>query len=285
MISNFDPFVAEWTVFANNPKFNLVEKCLKLSQILEYPNLRVEEYIQKINDIGESLKETILTTVSEEKIQEKTPTFLISILNQHLFDNLGFHGDEEDYYNPKNNFLNEVIDRRCGLPITLSILYLQVAKHVGLDLKIVGFPGHIIVKYDENLIVDPFYSGRLLKMEDLQNILDANFGGLLKFSPDFLNEIPDEKILVRITRNLKNSYTQSYDYDKAMRCVNMVLTVEPDSPEDVRDKGFLEERLMNHQNALTYLNRYLELSPNANDVDFVLEMIRDIRNNSNEKES
>lgn len=284
MSNEFDPFVAEWTSFATDPKYNLVEKCLKLSQILEYPTLKIEDYIQKINEIGESLKETILTTVSEEKIQEKTPTFLISILNQHLFDNLGFHGDAEDYYNPKNNFLNEVIDRRCGIPITLSILYVEVAKHIGLNLKIVGFPSHVIVKYDENLIVDPFYSGRRLKMEDLQKILDSNFGGILKFSPNFLNETSDEKILVRITRNLKNSYTQSYAFDKAMRCVNMILAIEPNSPEDVRDKGFLEERLLNHQKALDYLNKYLELNPNANDVDFILEMIRNIRNNINKNE-
>ena len=269
MNEEFDPLVAEWFAFVKNPNFNLVEKCLKFAQILEYPDLDVEEYIKKINRIGMSLKE------STEDI--KNPTYLISMLNEHLFENLGFGGDDDDYYNPKNNFLNEVIDKKLGLPITISILYVEVAKFVGLDLKIVGFPGHVLVKYNEEMILDPFYDGRLLNIDDLQEILDVNFDGQLKFQPEFLDEVETEKILVRITRNLKNSYVQSFVYDKALRCANMVLAIDPESPEDIRDKGILEERLLNPEVALNYLNKYLEINPNAEDVDFILELIRNIK--------
>ena len=269
MEEEFDPFVAEWLSFVKNPNFNLVEKCLKFSQILEYPDLNVEEYIQKINKIGMSLKESISDV--------KNPTYLISMINEHLFENLGFMGDDDDYYNPKNNFLNEVIDKKSGLPITMSILYVEIAKFVGLDLKIVGFPSHILVKYNEEMILDPFYDGRLLGIDDLQEILDSNFGGQLEFQPEFLDEIKPEQILVRMTRNLKNSYVQSFVYDKALRCVNMVLAIEPESPEDIRDKGILEERLLNSEVALKYLNKYLEINPNAEDVDFILELIRSIK--------
>ena len=269
MKEEFDPFVAEWYSFVKNPNFNLVEKCLKFSQILEYPDLVVEDYIQKINQIGMSLKETISDV--------KNPTYLISMLNEHLFENLGFRGDENDYFNPKNNFLNEVIDKKSGLPITISILYVEIAKFVGLDLKIVGFPSHILVKYNEEMILDPFYDGRLLSVDDLQEILDTNFDGELEFKPEFLDEIETEQILVRLTRNLKNSYVQSFVYDKALRCANMVLAIEPESPEDIRDKGILEERLLNSEAALKYLNKYLEINPNAEDVDFILELIRSIK--------
>ena len=269
MKEEFDPFIAEWFSFVKNPNFNLVEKCLKFAQILEYPDLNIEEYIQKINHIGMSLKESI-NDVSN-------PTYLISILNEHLFENLGFSGDDSDYYNPKNNFLNEVIDKKLGLPITISILYVEVAKFIGLDLKIVGFPSHILVKYNEEMILDPFYDGRLLDVDDLQEILDTNFAGQLEFEPEFLDEIESEQILIRMTRNLKNSYVQSFVYDKALRCTNMVLSIEPESPEDIRDKGILEERLLNHEVALKYLNKYLEINPNAEDVDFVLELIRSIK--------
>ena len=269
MNEEFDPLVAEWFAFVKNPNFNLVEKCLKFAQILEYPDLDVEEYIKKINRIGMSLKE------STEDI--KNPTYLISMLNEHLFENLGFGGDDDDYYNPKNNFLNEVIDKKLGLPITISILYVEVAKFVGLDLKIVGFPGHVLVKYNEEMILDPFYDGRLLNIDDLQEILDVNFDGQLKFQPEFLDEVETEKILVRMTRNLKNSYVQSFVYDKALRCANMVLAIDPESPEDIRDKGILEERLLNPEVALNYLNKYLEINPNAEDVDFILELIRNIK--------
>ena len=269
MKEEFDPFVAEWFSFVKNPNFNLVEKCLKFAQILEYPDLNVEEYIRKINRIGMSLKESINDV--------KNPTYLISMLNEHLFENLGFSGDADDYYNPKNNFLNEVIDKKSGLPITISILYVEIAKFIGLDLKIVGFPSHILVKYNEEMILDPFDDGILLDVDDLQEILDNNFDGQLEFQPEFLDEIESEQILIRMARNLKNSYVQSFVYDKALRCTNMVLAIEPESPEDIRDKGILEERLLNSEIALKYLNKYLEINPNAEDIDFILELIRSIK--------
>ena len=269
MEKEFDPFVAEWFAFVKNPNFNLVEKCLKFAQILEYPDLDIEKYIEKITKMGMSLKESIN--------EVKNPTYLISMLNEHLFENLGYSGDDDDYYNPKNNFLNEVIDKKTGLPITISILYVEVAKYIGLDLKIVGFPSHILVKYNEEMILDPFYDGRLLDIDDLQEILDTNYGGEIEFKPEFLDEITSEQILLRLTRNLKNSYVQSFVYDKALRCVNMVLAIEPESPDDIRDKGILEERLLNSDSALKYLNKYLEINPNAEDVDFILELIRSIK--------
>ena len=272
MKEEFDPFVAEWYSFVKNQNFNLVEKCLKFAQILEYPDLNVDEYIQKINQISKSLKESISDI--------KNPTYLISMLNEHLFENLGYSGDYIDYDNPKNNFLNEVVDKKIGLPITISILYVEIAKFIGLDLKIVGFPSHILVKYNEEMILDPFYDGRLLDVDDLQEILDNNFDEQLEFKPEFLDEINSEQILIRLTRNLKNSYVQSFVYDKALRCVNMALAIEPESPEDIRDKGILEERLLNSEKALKYLNKYLEINPNAEDVDFILELIRSIKTKS-----
>jgi len=265
----FDPFVAEWISFVANPNFNLVEKCLKFAQILEYPDLDIEQYILKINQMGRTLKESISDV--------KNPTYLISILNEFLFDNLGFIGDMDDYYNPKNNFLNEVIDKKSGLPLTMSILYAEMAKFIGLDLKIIGFPSHVLVKYNEEMILDPYHDGRLLDIDDLQEILDRNFDGQLEFEPEFLDEITSEKVLVRLARNLKNSYLHSYAHEKALRCVNMTLAIELESSEDVRDKGILEEKLLNHDIALKYLNQYLEINPNAEDVDSVLELIKSVK--------
>lgn len=274
MQGKFDPFVAEWVSFVANPNFNLVEKCLKFAQILEYPDLDLEKYIQKINQMGRTLKETISDV--------KNPTYLVSILNEFLFENQGFVGEVDDYYNPKNNFLNEVIDKKSGLPITMSILYAEVAKFIGLDLKIIGFPSHVLVKYNEEMILDPFNDGRLLDIDDLQEILDRNFDGQLEFEPEFLDEINSEQVLVRLARNLKNSYFQSYANEKALKCVNMTLAIEPESPEDIRDKGILEEKLLNHNTALQYLNQYLEINPNAEDVDFVLELIRNVKTKINQ---
>ena len=269
----FDPFIAEWISFSKNPNYNLIEKCLKLAQILEYPELNISKYIEKINGMGNSMK---------IKIGEvKNPTYLISVLNEYLFDELGFHGAEEDYYDPVNSFLNVVLDKKTGVPITLSILYSEVAKHIGLDLRIVGFPGHVIVKYKKEMILDPFYRGRLLTIEDLEKILNRNFGEDVEFVPEYLNEATTEQLLTRLLRNLKNAYTQSYAYDNAMKCTDMILGMQPESPEEIRDKGILEERLLRYDKALPLLNKYLELEPEADDADFILELIKSVREKSN----
>ena len=269
----FDPFVSEWISFSKNSKYNLIEKSLKLAQILEYPDLNISKYVEKINEIGNSLK---------LKIDDvKNSTYLISMLNEHIFEKYGFQGDDEDYYDPRNNFLNAVIDKKTGIPITLSIIYSEVAKYIDLDLKIVGFPGHVVVKYEEEIIIDPFYRGRLLTINDLEEILYRNFGDGVEFIPEYLNTATTDQILTRLLRNLKNAYTQSYAYDKAMRCTDMILGIRPESPEEIRDKGILEERLLHYNEALPLLNKYLELEPEAEDADFILELIKSVREKTN----
>ena len=269
----FDPFVSEWISFSKNSKYNLIEKSLKLAQILEYPDLNISKYVEKINEIGNSLK---------LKIDDvKNSTYLISMLNEHIFEKYGFQGDDEDYYDPRNNFLNAVIDKKTGIPITLSIIYSEVAKYIDLDLRIVGFPGHVVVKYEEEMIMDPFYRGRLLTINDLEEILYRNFGDGVEFIPEYLNTATTDQILTRLLRNLKNAYTQSYAYDKAMRCTDMILGIRPESPEEIRDKGILEERLLHYNEALPLLNKYLELEPEAEDADFILELIKSVREKTN----
>ena len=265
----FDPFVLEWISFSRNPNHNLIEKSLKLAQILEYSDLNIPKYIEKINEIGNSLKLKIGDV--------KNSTYLISMLNQHIFEKYEFKGDDEDYYDPRNNFLNAVIDKKTGIPITLSIIYSEIAKYIGLNLSIVGFPGHVIVKHKEEIILDPFYHGRVLTIKDLEEILYRNFGEEVEFIPEYLNVATIDQILTRLLRNLKNAYTQSYAYDKAVRCTNMVLGIQPESPEEIRDKGILEERLLHYDEALPLLNKYLELEPEAEDADFILELIKSVR--------
>jgi len=269
----FDPFIAEWISFSKNPNYNLVEKCLKMAQILEYPELNISKYVEKINEMGNSLKIKIG--------QVKNSTYHISMLNEYLFDELSFDGAEEDYYDPGNSFLNVVLDKKTGIPITLSIIYAEVAKSIGLDLQIIGFPGHVIVKYKEEIILDPFYSGRLLTIEDLEEILTRDFGEVVEFVPEYLNEATTDQLLTRLLRNLKNAYTQSYAYNNAMKCTDMILGMRPESPEEIRDKGILEERLLRYDKAIPLLNKYLELQPEADDADFILELIKSVREKSN----
>jgi regulator of sirC expression with transglutaminase-like and TPR domain len=132
------------------------------------------------------------------------------------------------------------------------------------------------------MILDPFNKGRLLELEDLQEILYQNYGNSVEFEAEYLNQISDEKIIIRMLRNLKNSYTDSFAYEMASMCNKMILGIIPDSPDEIRDMGILEQKLHNYDNAIKFLNKYLEMQPNAEDVDFVLELIREIRDKINQ---
>ena len=266
---NSTPFVSEWKTCVSNPKLNLIEKCLKLAQILEYPNLDITKEIEKIHELGITLKNSI--------VESKNSTYKISLLNEFLFQKCGFHGDVDDYYNPKNNFLNYVVDKKTGIPITLSILYSELGKHIGMDLRIIGFPSHVIVEGGEELILDPFNSGKHLSVDDLLEILNLNYDEEVELIPEYLNEMTTEQILIRILRNLKSSYKDSYSYNQSLKCNIMILAINPNSPEEIRDTGILEEKMQNYENAIEFLNKYLELVPNAEDVDFILKLIKKIR--------
>ena len=183
----------------------------------------------------------------------------------------------EDYYNPKNNFLNHVVEQKTGIPITLAILYSELGKHIELDLKIIGFPSHVIIEGGEELILDPFNRGKRLSVDDLQEILFRNYGEEVELIPEYLNEITTEQILIRILRNLKSSYAESYAYEKSIKCNTMILAISPNSPDEIRDMGIMEGKLLHHKRSIEYLNRYLELEPNAEDVDFILELIKQMR--------
>ena len=261
--------ISEWNSFVNSENYNLIEKCLKLAQILEYPELNISKEIEKIKELGINFRNRIT--------ESKNPTYVISLLNEFLFDVEEFHGDLDDYYNPKNNFLNYVLGEKSGIPITLCILYAEIGKYADLILKIVGFPSHVIIKYEEEIILDPFNRGRLLELDDLQEILYQNYGDSVEFDAEYLNQISDEKIIIRMLRNLKNSYTDSFAYEMASICNKMILAILPESPDEIRDMGILEEKLHNYDNAITFLNKYLEMEPNAEDVDFILELIREMR--------
>ena len=265
--------IPDWNSFVKNENYNLIEKCLKLAQILEYPKLDILEELEKIKKLGLDFGNRIT--------ESKNPTYVISLLNEFLFDVEEFQGDLDDYYNPKNNFLNYVLHERSGIPITLCILYAEIAKYANLDLKIVGFPSHVIVKYEEEMILDPFNRGRLLELEDLQEILYQNYGDSVEFEAEYLNQVSDEKIIIRMLRNLKNSYTDSFAYEMAITCNKMILEIAISS-EEIRDLGVLEEKVQNYDDAIKFLNRYLEMEPNAEDVDFVLELIRGIREKINQ---
>lgn len=267
-MASFDPVLAEWKSFATNTHHGLVEKCLKMAQLLEYPDLDVSKYVSDLRALRESFRLDLDAN--------SDPTSRIKALGSYVFRTCGFRGNMEDHYDPRNNFLNEVMDRRSGIAITISIVYAEIARGAGLEMRLISFPGRVLVGYND-IIIDPLVGGQILVHSDLQVILEEIGAHNLEVPSQMVAEATPERILVRMARNLKHSYIHSYAHQKALQCTQFALALENDSAEDLRDAGLLRARLQDRDGALNDLNRYLELNPNGDDIDHVLEIIHQMR--------
>jgi regulator of sirC expression with transglutaminase-like and TPR domain len=187
-----------------------------------------------------------------------------------MFQELGFRGNTEQYYDPRNSFLNEVIDRRTGIPITLSTVYMEVARRASLEVEGVGLPGHFVVRIQtpaRALLVDPFHGGTLLTEKDCQERLDRIFNGKVKLEPKMLRPCRRKDMLERLLRNLKAIYLRDQDIDRALRVVDLIVRIQPGSAEDLRDRGVLYASLDCYGLAARDLESYLALAPGAKDAE------------------
>ncbi len=206
---------------------------------------------------------------------------MIELIKNYIFIYKAFHGNEEDYYDPKNSFLNDLLDRRTGIPITLSVLYMEIACRVGLSLVGVGFPGHFILKYEETaevILIDPFNKGNILSEGDCQTILNRVYSGRVQFQKEMLQSVRQKQILIRILHNLKNIYIDSKNFLKALRVVDMLLIINPKSSLDIRDRGLLYYNLECFSQALSDLETYLRLSPHSPDNEEIRNHIPILKN-------
>jgi regulator of sirC expression with transglutaminase-like and TPR domain len=206
----------------------------------------------------------------------RNPNALIDSINHYLFVERGFHGNEENYYNPRNSFLNDVMDRKTGIPITLSTLYMELAGRVGLALYGIGFPGHFIVKYSgpgDEVLIDPFNKGRILSEKNCQDILNRMYGGSVQFRREMLATSTKKQILNRMLNNLKGIYVDSKNHQKALSVVELILELNPDNCSEIRDRGLLYYKLECFSQALHDLETYLNLSPDAPDSEVMLNIV------------
>ncbi|MHB1240348.1 MAG: SirB1 family protein [Gammaproteobacteria bacterium] len=238
---------------------------------LEYPDLELDGYLRRLDEYAQRAR----IAAGENA----TLTDRVLILNRVLFQEEGYAGNLQEYYDPRNSFLNEVMDRKLGLPITLSIVYLEVGQRLALPVHGVSFPGHFLVKIPVQggaLVLDPFDSGRSLDEDDLEEQLDQVYGD--EPAPPvthLLDAAGPREILVRILRNLKGLYLQRNQLEKGLAVMNCVLAVAPDLASELRDRGKVLERLECLRPALEDYHRYLELVPDAPDSDAVRQdMIR-----------
>jgi regulator of sirC expression with transglutaminase-like and TPR domain len=243
-------------------QFNLAEASLMLAQDV-YPDVDIPGYVGQLDRIAEAIKKRIAgDAFAEQKVRA---------LNYYLFSEMRFSGNIDEYYDPRNSYLNEVIERRTGIPITLSILYLEVGKRLGLNLKGVSFPGHFLVKLSVKrgqLVLDPFTGGEAQSEADLRQrlaqVLPSEKAEQAQLD-QYLEPATPRQIIARVLRNLKNIYMQSSKLEQALAVMHRMLLVVPESAEELRDRGLVYQKLECFRPALSDLQNYLRRRPEAPD--------------------
>jgi regulator of sirC expression with transglutaminase-like and TPR domain len=255
------------------------EYALHIARIINYPDLSINLYMKHIEEIGDELKQRI------KNPKDMRPTCIIEKFNEFFFDDIKFHPNINDYYNPINNYLNIVLEKKIGIPITLSIIYIHLASFLNFELQPVNFPSHFLVKYtldkdsNEYIIIDPFNKGRIMDDYILQDLLNkVNPKLKVSISNSLLEKASPSQILIRILNNLKNGYVEVDDIEKIEIINEMILSLDRFNPEAIRDSGIILYRNKNFKESLKRFYKYIELNPEAEDIDKILELIRQIRN-------
>jgi len=238
----------------------------------EYPQLEISPYLDQLDEIAARIKPHVAENAS--------PRDKVTTINEVLFDDFGFRGNSDDYYDPRNSFFNDVLDRRIGIPITLSAVYLEVARRVNFPMFGVGMPGHFIVKYadpHEEFFLDPFHNGVIMTADDCREWIKARFGDALEFSERLLARVTPRQILSRMLNNLKKIYVDSQAFDKGLNIVDMMLMVYPDDLDQYRDRGLMKIQLRRFEAAAKDLEHFVKNSQESEDRKKVEEQLKDLR--------
>jgi regulator of sirC expression with transglutaminase-like and TPR domain len=232
----------------------------------QYPGLDIEDYLGRIDGYARELQERLG--------DDAGPTARLGALNQYLFQELGFAPDTDNYYDPRNSFLNDVLERRRGIPLSLSILYIAVGRRLGLDLRGVSFPGHFLVKcaVDGGVVVlDPYYRGLSLSLEDLQKRLREVRGGEVSRAivSEMLVSAAPREVMVRMLRNLKSIYLKAQRFNDALAVLEWIVPLAPAEHEEVRDRGIVYQELECFRAALADFERYVAREPKAPDAEAI----------------
>ena len=258
----------------------LAEYSLHVSRILAYPELNIESTLQQIDDLGKELSQKVRDP------NRLRPTQLIEEINDFLFNKVKFKPNAHDYYNPANNYLNIVLERRTGIPITLPIIYMRIASVLDFMLFPVNFPAHFLVKYvlddqSAEIVIDPFNMGRLMDDYSLKELLERSYPRQnMALTRALLSNATASQVIVRLLNNLKNSFYESDELERAELANEMIISIDETNPFSIRDKGMIFLKRGQQLEALATLSKYLEMHPETNDADTILELIRQIRSQS-----
>ena len=254
-------------------EIDLAEAALLIARVA-YPDLDVQRYLRRIDDLARHLRARVAEDASAGD--------LIVGLNRFLFEEQGFAPNVEDYYDPRNSFLNDVLERRVGIPISLSVLYMEVGARVGLPLQGVSFPGHFLVKCQVEtgmVILDPYCGGVSLSLHDLQQRLREVRGGEVSRAiiAGMLVAANKREILARMLRNLKKIYLDKQQHARALAIIDWIVALRPGEATEVRDRGLTYLKLECFRAALTDLEHYLELAPAADDLNEIRGCVVELR--------
>lgn len=257
----------------------LADHALHLARILAYPDLDVPTTLGKVDDMGKQAAE-----LAKKKLATpRRPTQIIEHINSYLFETQKFRPNTDDYYNPLNSYLNVVIERRTGIPITLCILYMRIAEALDFKLLPINFPSHFLLKHvmeggNGEIVIDPFNGGRIMDDYALKALLERSYPGQqISLTMAFVEKATTAQVVIRLLNNLKGSYYESQDMDKYELANEMVLAIDQYNPDAIRDRGIVLLKEGRSDEAASALNMYLEIDPEAEDADDVLDIIRQIR--------
>jgi regulator of sirC expression with transglutaminase-like and TPR domain len=238
----------------------------------EYPALEPERYLTRLDDLA-------------ERVARKAPAPLraasaLRALREVLHDEEGLRGNDDDYYDPRNSFLNEVLDRRVGIPISLSVVYLEVARRAGLRLEGVGYPGHFLAKYvsgsGAEVFVDAFHGGEMLSADECAARYRARSGGK-DLDARYLRGVSNRQILARMLQNLKRLYADRKDDVRSFWVLDRILLLAPGQLEALRDRGLAAARLGGARAAARDLEAYLARATAASDADEIRAVLAGLR--------
>ena len=230
---------------------------------LGYPHLETAAHLAHLHDMGQAAAKRLSVDDGPD-----APHGPIDSLNRYLFDEQGFRGNSTDYEDPRNSFLNQVLERRTGIPITLAVVYIEVARREGVRVDGVNFPGHFLLRFpfgpDEDhggaVFVDPFHRGAVMSETDCRTLLKQRAGGAVAFEPGMLAPATKLQILVRMLGNLKRIYVGMRSFQQGLALTELLLAIEPSALSELRDRGLLAYHLNDFTTALRSLEAYLRFA-------------------------
>ncbi len=251
----------------NAPGHDLAPAALAIARV-EYPSLDAAGYVRALDRLGAGAAERVRRVGAHGQDA-------IHVLNEFLYDDLRFTGNRDHYDDPRNSFLNEVLDRRTGIPITLAVVYLETARRAGVRMAGINFPGHFLLRADDErvplllgsrfVIVDPFHGGALLSELDCRELLRQHVGEEAAFDRQLLAPASRRDIVVRMLVNLKRLYVRMRSFPQARFVSDLLLAIEPAAVSELRDRGLLAYHLQDFNAALRDLERYLRHLPRSAD--------------------